>query len=373
MPSGINFEQYVKDSAAQRKNYMKGFVESQEHLNYPAYLNTVVRNKGSEVGEIEQEWQIAVEDAGESSIQGYNPFGTITNRRVDTMVQLTVKPTTFVSHTNCIRDIYADKTFNAPGSGGFRYKLKDADESAAIKAYVKAIDKAVLNAPTDPTAKTGLSSLYGALGWAGLSQTSGGTFVSQSTMAKNGIYATLGDGTVVATVAGADRSVLRNKPLRTPVATRGSVRLAAEDLEQISLGLVLINYRYMQGLRGTVPNSSSTTPNFGVYMSLEDEQNYRNLINQLGGDRNNDYYVIGQGMSVDRRVVYGSQNMPRTSIRPIIGINHNQFKLWTVNGSWGEDRPNMLNENVVTNNRYYTGQIRCETPGESVFCIHGSW
>ena len=24
MPSGINFEQYVKDSAAQRKNYMKG-------------------------------------------------------------------------------------------------------------------------------------------------------------------------------------------------------------------------------------------------------------------------------------------------------------------------------------------------------------
>lgn len=363
----FSLDQYLVQSKAQRASYVKGFIAKQKHLKYPGYAEMVKRHRKGTVAEIEKKWYMDPLDAGPGSIQGYGPFGRITNKRVDGVIELSVKVTTFVSHTNCIRDVFIEDNFNKASSDGHIYKLKDSDEDKALKAFVAAMDLAVLDAPSNPGGTEGLTALNGALYWGALSQDSSGNFVPQPTAARNGIYATMGDGTVTSTVLGVNRALIANECLRTPVATRGANKIDADDCERIARLMALVNYIYIDGLKGR----TGSMPSHSIFMSWDDEQDYREMINQLTGNRTDDWFNIGNGQRIDRRMIHGSQNMPRASIRPIIIVNHSELQLHTA--LWAQPRPWQRDENVVTNNQYYIAQMIAEDPSMAVAVLHGSW
>lgn len=364
---GISLDTYLVQTKAQRAKYIKGFVAKQKHLKYPGYTEMVKRHRKGTVAEIETKWYMDPIDAGPGSIQGYGPFGRITNKRVDGVIELSVKVTTFVSHTNCIRDTFIEENFNKASSEGHIYNLKDSDEDKALKAFVEAMDRAVLDAPSNPGGTEGLTALNGALYYGALSQDANGVFVPQPTAARNGIYATMGDGSRTSVVLGADRSNIANECLRTPVATRGASKIDADDCERIARLMALVNYQYIEGLKGR----TGAMPSHSIFMSWDDEQDYREMINQLAGDRFDDYFNIGNGQKIDRRMIHGSQNMPRQSIRPIIIVNHNELHLHTA--LWAQPRPWQRDENVVTNNQYYIAQMIAEDPSLAVAVMHGGW
>jgi len=355
------------NTKAQRTSHVEGFRSKQKHLSYPAWDSMVLRRKKGTAAEIEKSWHLDPIDAGPDSVQAYGAFGRITNRRVEGVIELAIKLTMFVSHTNCIHDEFVQENFNKRGSDGHQYSLKDSDEDKALKAFVQLFDRALLDAPTNPGGTEGLGAILGALYWGALSQDSSGNYVPQPTPARNGIYATLGDNTVTSTILGQNRALIANECLRSVVGTRSPGKINADDCEALARILALQNYSFIAGLKGRV----GSMPSHEIFLSWDDEQDYRAMLNQLSGDRGDDYFKLSNGQRMDGRVIRGSQNMPRASIRPILVVNHNELKLRTA--VWGQSRPHRLNENVVTNNQYYIAQVQAEDPSTAVAVMHGSW
>lgn len=368
MPPTIN--QMYKDTYAQRSKFIEGFITKQKHLNYPAYRNFVGRGKKATTTEIETEWLIHAYSAGAGSIQGYPAYGRIEHRRVTPqMIKLAIKSTTFVSHTNCIRDTLHEKLYNRKGSAGHIFRLKDADEEAAIKTFWEEMDRACLDVPSTPGGTEGLTSLNGSLYWGALSMDSSGNAIAKPVPARDGIYQRMGDGTITSLVAGADRALLPNAPIRPVVCTRNPGRIDGEDCERLGTCFALTNYRYIDGLKGR----TGAPPTHTAYVNFQDGQDFRNLLNQMSGDRTDDYYNTGTVNRIDRRAIMDSQNLPRQDIRLIQVVNHNALQLWTDSECWGLDMPWEETPTVVTNDRYYNGQMRADDPGEAVACMHDIW
>jgi len=362
----------LSDTLAMRETIEKDFYSSQRVLGYPAYDNFVKMGKEMSTRDFQRKWTIRVLDAGAGSVQSYTAFGETTFNRVDVMSQMSVTPTFWQSHTNCMYDSFVMDGFNDRSSDGFVYSLKEGDEDAAFEAHVSELDKAMLNVPYSVGAD-GLQGLLGVPYWAARSQTSGGVFTEQLEPSRAGIYTTLGDGTVTGTVANLNRALARNERARTVVATHDH-RMSATLIETSARMLVRMNYRYLSEFNGKQGANDSTGNKFRIYMTLDWANAYRDLVNQLSGDRRGDYYMVN-GVQIDSRTIVGTENMPTAiaALNPLFFVNHANCKFNPVEGKWAVTEIFRPKPSVYVMPKKYAGQMRCTTPTDGVGVIHGNW
>lgn len=367
--NGTPITRLLEQTFAQRNSVMTGYVETQQIQNFGVYTGFRAHAMKGSIADIRETWQIRTLDAGPESLQDWDPYGSITFARKDVMSELSVEPRLWWSHLNCKFDKVSE-LFNKPGSGGFRYKMRDADESAAFEAYVNDCDKTWLASPVSVNAR-GRAGILGASYWLAMCMTSNGTFVEQEIPRRSCIYTKFRGGGVTSLVAGGDRATINGDRLRTVGFTHDNVMNKAL-VERISDAAQEAEFTYIEGLKGDVPMGAAR---LRVYMDTDFARDYRRTRNDLSGDRRSDFFGAPRDGTIDQMQIIGvrPENMPNPSLREIFGINHTQLVFERVEGAWGRDFPDTQGPTVYVVPRLWGGQFKCKSPSLAGFRGHGRW
>lgn len=367
--NGSTINRLLEQTSAQRTAIMTGFVETQRIQLYGAYTGFRAYAQKGSIAEIREGWQIRLMDAGPDSLQDWDPFGTLTFARKDVMGELSIEPRMWWSHLNCKFD-QVSELFNKPGSKGHRFKMRDADESAAYEALINDLDKTFLAAPYSVSSR-GRAGILGAAYWLAMSMTSNGTFVEQPVPRRVGIYTKTRNGSVTSLVAGGDRAHVNGDRLRTVAGTHNGIMNKAL-VEQISDAAAEAEFTFIEGLKGDVPAGAAR---LRVYMDTDLARDYRKIRNDMSGERRSDFFNAPRMGEVDQMQIIGvrAENMPNPALREIFGINHTQMVFKRVDGAWGRDFQHKEGPTVYVVPRLWGGQMKCESPALAGFRLHGRW
>jgi hypothetical protein len=240
----------------------------------------------------------------------------------------------------------------------------EQDTSTAVEDMAADWESTVFQTPynlDDPNA------FLGAKYWFGYSQNSSGTYVAQADPARNGVYTTLGDGTITGTVGALDRTLTKNANARTILGTYDGT-ISESLLNGIRKAGRLAGITYLAGLKGEKPSSGM----IDIFMTEDQELAYTNLLSSLGGTRKNDFFNTGDSQIASMNVI-ATPSMASISRGSIFGLDPMNFFLAKVPGFWDMEGEQRQGPWTVARPRIYHGQILCKQPGVAGFHFHTSF
>lgn len=244
------------------------------------------------------------------------------------------------------------------------YNMRQNDEDTRMAGIVEFFESEILAAPANENDE---KHLWGLLGVAALSQTSGGVFVAQEEPAINGVYVKYGDNVVRSTCYTLDR--LLYERWRTAVATRPSSLFDVADAQRIDKMLDLVNFEPMPMMSGTgEPNDG-----FVILMGTVDRNKYKHILRDRGEISERDLYANGD-LEVGGGRIRKCVKLDADARRLIIGLNLRQWEVPKVAGFWFRRmEPESMSAYVKYVPMAINGQMICRNPRNGIWLIHGSF
>lgn len=310
-----------------------------------------------------EQWTIR-HQAAQGTVQGFRPYDEFVYLPTGGTIKPSITTCLVRSHMAMQYDLY--EVAKLKGSDQLYDRLK-ADESSNEEDRVDQFERLYLNAPTevgsdDDRGVNGLKYHFP------LSQTSGGVFVEQKQPARNGVYVTLGDGSIVSTTQGVDRATLANVRLRPPVATHDN-EMNEALLRQIDEMADFVGYKFLPGLTGEQPSTR-----LGVIWSSEFDRAYARLIASLGAPGRSDYFPDTSGRTVASMKPMRCYLLDDDATQPVFLVDAANIHLRKTRGIWGDPITDTTKGPTIRAYPKMWGmQIKAIQPGQVGGVIHGSW
>lgn len=345
-----------------RKEMETGWVETQELQDYVLY-NWWLRKMGKSVNSShEYEWSLRRAMA-EGSAVGYNPFDPVNASRDTYDIQLSVIPKTIITHLKMLFDIHALQLEKGTLDKNKLWSMTKMAETANNEAKAKYMEVLLRDAPRNTTDR---DAILGLGYWGARSQTSGGVFVEQLTPARNGVYRTLADGTVTATVANQDTSLAANSRLRHPLAThRGSMnKLTIDTLHAMTKEMEV---SYLAELMG-----EKSEGDLYHLMDQDFAWEYQRLMADRGNPSAEDYYPEA-GKRISTVPVVPVPSFRGLAIRPIYTLRPRELAPHKFSNMWDKEYEFQVNPFVRMYPKSYTFQVRARDLSMAIGVTHGSF